>query len=244
MSSTRISIGQRLYRLRAKLKVVVVVFVAFKTVSMYLHNKRKKSNDKVLLVIKARMGDIMTVLSQIQESYSDFLVRDPEGASLASELPKLVEKIAQDIMKTSKVCDHYSREHIIGTSHLHPANCMWSYNAEGTDDTIFGNSERLGHTIDLEDSSMEVFWKLLCTMQRRFDTLDRKMEIRHQQLLEVHHHECKSPSGVFAHAHDFKIQNATFIAAGRDCSISYYNHLREALDDINMQAFDPQALAG
>ncbi|KAJ3715071.1 hypothetical protein C8R42DRAFT_228869 [Lentinula raphanica] len=194
---------------------------------MYLHNKRKKSNDKVLLVIKARMGYIMTVLSQIQESYSDFLVRDPEGASLASELPKLVEKIAQDIMKTSKVCDHYSREHIIGT-----------------DDTIFGNSERLGHTIDLEDSSMEVFWKLLCTMQRRFDTLDRKMEIRHQQLLEVHHHECKSPSGVFAHAHDFKIQNATFIAAGRDCSISYYNHLRQALDDINMQAFDPQALAG
>ncbi|KAJ3829556.1 hypothetical protein F5880DRAFT_350185 [Lentinula raphanica] len=155
------------------------------------------------------MGDIMTVLSQIQESYSDFLVRDPEGASLASELPKLVEKIAQDIMKTSKACDHYSREHIIGT-----------------DDTIFGNSERLGHTIDLEDSSMEVFWKLLCTMQRRFDTLDRKMEIRHQQLLEVHH------------------QNATFIAAGRDCSISYYNHLRQALDDINMQAFDPQALAG
>ncbi|KAJ3752353.1 hypothetical protein EV360DRAFT_75430 [Lentinula raphanica] len=112
-----------------------------------------------------------------------------------------IQKIIQDIMRTNI-------RHIIAT-HM--------YNAEGgTDDIVPG----------AEGANMECFRELLCTMQNRFDLLDHKMELQYQQLLGAYQYECKSP-GIFAYAHNFKIHNATFIAAGRDC-ISYYNNLREA----------------
>ncbi|KAJ3710187.1 hypothetical protein C8R42DRAFT_382910 [Lentinula raphanica] len=84
--------------------------VAFKIV-MESHIKRKENNEKVL-VIKARMGHMMTALFQIKD-LKDPQVVDSDGVPLESKLSKLMERIEQDIKRTSAVCEHYSKKNAI-----------------------------------------------------------------------------------------------------------------------------------
>ncbi|KAJ3981905.1 hypothetical protein F5890DRAFT_1611465 [Lentinula detonsa] len=116
------------------LERVAVVFpftgaavVAFKLV-MESHIKRKENNEKVL-VIKAKMGHMMTALFQqviviVDSTYALTVcsrmkdiqnpkVKDLEGVSLETRLSKLMERVELDIKTTGAVCEHYTKKHAI-----------------------------------------------------------------------------------------------------------------------------------